>query len=213
MTLSLTRAEAAACQELIALALREDLGELGDITTLAFIPVESTGRAAFVARSPGVLAGLLAVESVFRAVDVGLKLSPLREDGAILNRGDRLAVVEGSMRSILTAERTALNFLQRLSGVATQTRKHVDLVAGLRTQLLDTRKTTPGWRLLENYAVRAGGGHNHRTGLDDMVLIKDNHLATLGGPDAIGIAIRRARESCAGVSVEIEVDSPAQFER
>ncbi len=214
MDLSFTPAETAACRALIELTLREDLGEAGDITTRAFIPTERTGRAAFVARSPGVLAGLPAAELVFRAVDPGVVFTRLLAEGTILKRGDRLAIVEGSMRSILSAERTALNFLQRLSGVATQTRKHVDLIAGLKTRLLDTRKTTPGWRLLEKYAVRAGGGHNHRSGLYDMVLIKDNHLAALeGDPDPIATAIRRARERCPGVPVEIEVDSLAQFDR
>jgi nicotinate-nucleotide pyrophosphorylase (carboxylating) len=214
MELSFSSAESAACRALINLTIREDLGEAGDITTLAFIPAERTGRAAFVARSPGVLAGLPAAELVCRAVDPNLSFKRLCADGTILKRGDRLAMVEGSMRSILTAERTALNFLQRLSGVATQTRKHVDLIAGLKTRLLDTRKTTPGWRLLEKYAVRAGGGHNHRTGLYDMVLIKDNHLAALAGdPDPIATAIRRAREKCPQVPIEVEVDSLAQFDR
>src|SRR5580765_4324227 len=148
---SFAPAEVAACEALIALALREDLGEAGDITTLAFIGADTIGRAAFNARGPGVLAGLPAAELVFHAVDRGVTFTPARSDGTILKRGDHIAVVEGSMRSILTAERTALNFLQRLSGVATQTHKHVDLVAGLPTQLLDTRKTTPGWRLLEKY--------------------------------------------------------------
>ncbi len=206
--------ETAACGALIALALREDLGETGDVTTIAFIPADRAGRAAFIARSPGVLAGLPAAELVFRAVDRSVKFTRLLEDGTILKRGDRFALVEGQMRSILTAERTALNFLQRLSGVATQTRKHVDLIAGLQTRLLDTRKTTPGWRLLEKYAVRAGGGHNHRTGLHDMALIKDNHLAALGNdPDPVGTAIRQARQCCPKLPVEIEVDSLALFDR
>src|SRR5262249_1605895 len=214
MDLTFTPAEATACRALIELALREDLGELGDITTLALIPVERSGRAAFVARSPRELAGRPAAELAFRAVDPGVKFTRLLAEGTILKRGDRPAVVEGPMRSILAAERTALNFLQRLSGVATQTRKHVDLIAGLKTRLLDTRKTTPGWRLVGEYAVRAGGVHNHRTGLYDMVMIKDNHLAALSdNSDPIGTAILRARESCPGVPVEIEVDSPAQFDR
>jgi nicotinate-nucleotide pyrophosphorylase (carboxylating) len=209
-----THAEAAACQALIALALREDLGELGDVTTLAFISAERRGRAAFVARSPGILAGLPAAALVLRAVDRGATFTALLDDGVTLKRGDRIAVVEGPTRSILTVERTALNFLQRLSGVATQTRKYVDVVAGLKTNLLDTRKTTPGWRLLEKYAVRAGGGLNHRTGLHDMILIKDNHLAALGGDvNPIGTAIRRAREQYPGLPVEVEVESLEQLDR
>jgi nicotinate-nucleotide pyrophosphorylase (carboxylating) len=152
---------------------------------------------------------------VLRAVDAGLKFEPLLTDGSILQQGDRIATVTGSMRSILVCERTALNFLQRLSGIATLARKFVDLVAGLPVQLLDTRKTTPGWRLLEKYAVRIGGGHNHRVGLHDMVLIKDNHLPALAGnADPIGTAVRRARASVQpGTLVEVEVESLDQLDR
>jgi nicotinate-nucleotide pyrophosphorylase (carboxylating) len=206
--------EAAACRSLIALALREDLGEAGDLTSLALLPL-TPGTAAFVARAPGVLAGLAAAQMTLAAVDLVLAFRPLLADGAVLKHGDTIAVVTGPIRSIMTAERTALNFLQRLSGVATQTRKHVDLIAGLPVQLLDTRKTTPGWRPLEKHAVRTGGGHNHRSGLYDMMLIKDNHLAALADdPDPIGAAVRKARASAGpSLGVEIEVESLDRFDR
>jgi nicotinate-nucleotide pyrophosphorylase (carboxylating) len=212
---SFTPDEAAACRALVGLALREDLGDVGDITTLAFIPSIQAGAATIVARAPGVLAGLPIAEETARIVDPALTFRSLVSDGAILERGDRIATISGSMRSILVAERTMLNFLQRLSGVATLTRKYVDAVAGLSVQILDTRKTTPGWRLLEKYAVRAGGGHNHRVGLYDMVLIKDNHLRALSSDvDPIGTAIRMARAKVGPiVPVEVEVESFDQFDR
>ena len=211
-----TDAEAAACRALIDLALREDLGTAGDLTTQAFIPTDRAGRAAFVARSPGVLAGLPAAEMVLKAIDPTLGFHPLVADGTRVLRDDRLAVVSGSMRSILIGERTALNFLQRLSGVATQTRKYVDAVAGLRVAILDTRKTTPGWRLLEKYAVRMGGGQNHRIGLYDGVLIKDNHLAAMaevaGSPVVAAVTAARAAVG-PGIPVEVEVDTLDQFDQ
>jgi nicotinate-nucleotide pyrophosphorylase (carboxylating) len=203
---------AAACRRLIELALAEDLGTTGDRTSLATIPAGTQGSAAFVARSPGVVAGLPAAAMVCHAVDPTLAFTVVTGDGSPLERGMRLATVAGSLRSILAAERTALNFLQRLSGIASLTRKFVDSVAGLRVRILDTRKTTPGWRLLEKYAVRMGGATNHRLGLYDAILIKDNHLAGLGGD--IGKAIERARTfpGNAGLPVEIEVDTLAQLE-
>jgi nicotinate-nucleotide pyrophosphorylase (carboxylating) len=209
-----TPAEADACRRLVELALAEDLDGTGDRTSRATIPPELPGQALFVARAPGVLAGLPAVELVLAAVDPRLTWQPLLEDGRPLQRGDRIARVSGPMASILAAERTALNFLQRLSGVATQTRRYADQIAGLPCRLLDTRKTTPGWRLLEKYAVRMGGGHNHRMGLSDGVLIKDNHLAALGGgPGAITRAVRLARAANGpGFPVEVEVDTWDQFE-
>src|SRR5262249_47271720 len=130
-------------------------------------------------RSAGVLAGIEAAERVLKRVDPKVEFGALRQDGHGLLKGETFALVEGPIRSILVAERTALNFLQRLSGIATLTREYVDAVVGLPVKILDTRKTTPGWRLLEKYAVRVGGGTNHRIGLYDMVLIKDNHLAAL----------------------------------
>lgn len=213
-----TPEETAACRRLVQWALREDLEPSGDLTSQATIPADLWGEAVFSARSPGVLAGLPAVDLVLAAVEVRLQLQPDRADGSPLRRSDPIARLSGPMRAILAAERTALNFLQRLSGVATLTRQYVDAVAGLPCRILDTRKTTPGWRLLEKYAVRCGGGHNHRIGLHDGILIKDNHLAALRNPqagarDEIEEAIRRCRQLHPTVPVEIEVDSLEQLER
>src|SRR5262245_39390803 len=141
--------EAAACKALVELALAEDLGDRGDITSATVIPADLRGRAVFVARAPGVVAGLPAAQAVFVALDPGVQFKSQIADGAAVKRGDRLAVVQGPQRSILSGERTALNFLQRLSGVASLTRQYVDAVAGLPVRILDTRKTTPAWRRLE----------------------------------------------------------------
>ncbi len=212
--MSFNPAETDACCRLVALALREDLDGAGDVTTLATIPADLTGQGMFVARAPGVVAGLPAVEIVLKAVDERLAFQTALADGATVNPGRQLASVSGPMRSLLTAERTALNFLQRLSGVATMTRCYTDAVAGLPARVLDTRKTTPAWRLLEKYAVRCGGGHNHRLGLFDGFLIKDNHLAALGGgPAAIRQAIRLARQgNPSALPVEVEVDTLEQLD-
>jgi nicotinate-nucleotide pyrophosphorylase (carboxylating) len=211
---ALSPAEEAAARRLIDLALAEDLDAAGDVTSQATIPAATPGRAAFVARVAGVIAGLPVAALVLAAVDSKLMFTPLVADGVALTPGTQLASVAGRMRSILTAERTALNFLQRLSGVATLTRRYVEAAAtGGRGQVLDTRKTTPGWRLLEKYAVRQGGGHNHRLGLYDGLLIKDNHLAALGGgADAIRTAVVTARERFPKLPVEVEVDTGEQFE-
>jgi nicotinate-nucleotide pyrophosphorylase (carboxylating) len=210
-----TPAEFAACGTLVELALREDLGDCGDITSEALVPADRIGRAVFVARKPGVLAGLPAAERVLEHFP-GVQLQSIRKDGDHLSTGEqgRIAVVSGPMRSILTAERTALNFLQRLSGVATQTARYVEAVAGLPVQVLDTRKTTPGWRLLEKYAVRMGGGHNHRIGLYDGMLIKDNHLAAMPNPDRlmrIEEAIQVVWKTHPDLPMEIEVENLDQF--
>jgi nicotinate-nucleotide pyrophosphorylase (carboxylating) len=213
--MTFTPAEADACRRLAQMALDEDLDGVGDLTSAAVIPPERPGQAVLVARAPGVVAGLPAAEMSFRLVDPELVFTAECGDGADVVRGTRLAVVRGRMRSILTGERTALNFLQRLSGIATQTRRHVALVADLPVKLLDTRKTTPGWRILEKYAVRYGGGHNHRLGLFDGVLIKDNHLAALGNrPDAVAEAVRLARAKYeTSVPLEIEVDTLEQLDQ
>ncbi len=210
-----TDAEAAACRALIRLALDEDLGSAGDLTSTSVVPGGLNGEASFVSRSPGVLAGIDAARLVFEAVDPSVAFDALVPDGTRLEKGTRIAAVRGKMRSILTAERTALNFLQRLCGVATQTARYAAEVAGLPVRLLDTRKTTPGWRLLEKHAVRMGGGHNHRMGLHDGVLIKDNHLAGLQIADCrlqIEAAVRGARAMFPGVPVEIEVDTLEQLD-
>jgi nicotinate-nucleotide pyrophosphorylase (carboxylating) len=209
-----TAAEADACNRLLELALQEDLGANGDLTSQAVIPAELPGRAALVARSAGVVAGLPAARQTFALVDPQLSFQERIADGAAVSAGAMLAVVSGSMRSILAGERTALNFLQRLSGVATATALYVKTAANPRCKVLDTRKTTPGWRLLEKYAVRCGGGHNYRMGLDDGILIKDNHLAAVGGgPNAVAEAVRLARQKYgAAFPLEIEVDDLTQFD-
>jgi nicotinate-nucleotide pyrophosphorylase (carboxylating) len=209
---SFTPDEATACRRLIGLALSEDLGSTGDRTSLATIPAATQSRAAFVARSAGVVAGLPAAAMVCNAVDPALTFAIVAADGSRTSHGTTLATVAGSLRSILAVERTALNFLQRLSGVATLTRKYVDAAAGFPAKLLDTRKTTPGWRSLEKYAVRCGGGANHRIGLFDGILIKDNHLAGIGGDVRKAVETARAYLGNAGLPVEVEVDTLAQLE-
>jgi nicotinate-nucleotide pyrophosphorylase (carboxylating) len=213
-----TAAENVACRRLLELALEEDLGSRGDLTSQAVIPPDLEGRAAFVARSSGVVAGLPAVAMVVAAIDNRLRFEPLVLDGTPINCGDQLALVSGLLRGILSGERIALNFLQHLSGIATLTRQYVDAIAGLPVCLLDTRKTLPGWRLLEKYAVRQGGGHNHRMGLHDGILIKDNHLAGLQIADRklqIDEAVRRARalNRAQQVSLELEVDTLEQLDQ
>jgi nicotinate-nucleotide pyrophosphorylase (carboxylating) len=212
--MSFSAAETAAIARLAAWALEEDLGDNGDLTSQATIPPDLDGRAVLVARSRGIIAGLPAAEYCFHAVDAALVFSRLLADGSQVECGTQLATVSGRMRSILTGERTALNFLQRLSGVATQTWRYASLVADLPVQILDTRKTTPGWRVLEKYAVRCGGGHNHRLGLGDGILIKDNHLAALGSePQVISEAVRRARQLVGTrFPLEVEVDNLTQLE-
>jgi len=205
---------------LIAEALREDLGDVGDITSKAMIPSHARGTARLVARSPGVLAGLAIVERLAAEFELGECWQPYRADGESLGEGSLIARLAGPMRSLLAVERTALNFLQRLSGIATLTSRFVAAAAGTRAAIYDTRKTTPGWRALEKYAVRCGGGLNHRLGLFDAVLIKDNHLAWLRAAaagrearDPIPAAIAAARANTPrGTTIEIEVDSLEQLD-
>lgn len=203
-------AEREACQRLVDCALREDLGASGDITSQALIPADQRGSGRIVGRQTGVVAGLEAAEMVFAAINSSLSLKRQVEDGAAIQPGQVLMLVSGAMQGILAGERTALNFMQRLSGIATLTRRFVDAIAGLPASILDTRKTTPGWRLLEKYAVRMGGGRNHRLGLHDAFLIKDNHVAALEGD--LVLAIRRARQSNADLPIECEVDTLEQLE-
>ncbi len=207
-----TPEETAACRRLVELALQEDVGG-GDLTSQAVIPEALEGRGVLVARAAGVVAGLPAAAMVFAALDRQVRTDLVRHDGDSVTPGTQLATVAGPMRAILAGERTALNFLQHLSGIATQTRRYVDAVAELKCQVLDTRKTLPGWRLLEKYAVRCGGGHNHRLGLYDGVLIKDNHLSALGlGKKEIRTAVAAARlVHGPNVPVEIEVDNLAEL--
>jgi nicotinate-nucleotide pyrophosphorylase (carboxylating) len=186
---------------IIQLALAEDVGR-GDITTEATVAAETQATAEILQKQAGVICGLPVVEAVFAMVDPSVRVTRLVDEGS---SGDRRTVarIEGSARSILTGERTALNFLQRLSGVATASRRAAELVAGTRTEVLDTRKTTPGARVLEKYAVRVGGCRNHRAGLDDGFLIKENHIRAAGG---IAPAVRGAKDRAApGQRVEIEV--------
>ena len=197
--------------ELLRLALAEDLGEPGDITSLATLTTGSPTRAQILAREEGVLAGLNVVAQVFHALDARTQLRMQRADGERVAAGDLICEIEGPSVSLLGAERIALNFLQHLSGIATLTRRFVDAVAGTGATILDTRKTTPGWRLLEKYAVRMGGGSNHRHGLYDALLIKENHIAAAGGITAALLRIR-ACSAAQGLPVIIEVEQLLQLE-
>jgi nicotinate-nucleotide pyrophosphorylase (carboxylating) len=215
MTVEFDNAARDCALRLITLALEEDLRDRGDLTSRALIDPDAHGAVQIVARRAGVLSGLPVAEMVLWAVDPQVQLACRRRDGAALSRGMVIADVSGPIRSLLTGERTALNFLTHLSGVATLTRQFVDAVAGTKATILDTRKTLPAWRALEKYAVRCGGGTNHRMGLYDGVLIKDNHVAAWCGSDrthTLTEAVRQARDrSPAGVSIEIEVDSLDQL--
>jgi nicotinate-nucleotide pyrophosphorylase (carboxylating) len=208
-------AETANAATLIDLALAEDLGQVGDLTATATIPSQARGAARVVARTEGVIAGLPVVAMLAERFELGPHWQPLARDSDRVTPGTEVARVAGPMRSLLAMERTALNFLQRLSGVATLTARFVAEVAGTKAVILDTRKTTPGWRALEKYAVRCGGGRNHRIGLYDAILIKDNHLAWLAhGGDPIGAALKAARAYApSGTIVEVEVDSLDQLNR
>ena len=190
--------------DLIDLALKEDIGP-GDITTDNLVAPDARGRGTILAKQNLVIAGLAVAESVFRTLEPGIEFSAQFSDGDRIPAGSDVVDLKGSLAALLKGERTALNFLQRLSGIATQARAYVDEVAGTGVKLVDTRKTTPGWRVLEKYAVRVGGGHNHRMGLYDGVLIKDNHIAVCGG---IGEAVKKARRAISHlVKVEVEASS------
>jgi nicotinate-nucleotide pyrophosphorylase (carboxylating) len=194
-------------RDLVRRALAEDLGS-GDITTVATVAPTARARGVFLAKQDCTVSGLDVAFDAFRQLQPDVQVLAHRRDGDRCGRGDVIGSVEGLARTLLTAERTALNFLQHLSGIATATRRFVDAAAG-RITILDTRKTTPTLRALEKYAVRAGGGTNHRTGLYDAVLIKDNHIRLAGG---VASAVARARASCPGVAIEIEAETPAQVE-
>ena len=198
--------------DLIDRALGEDLS-VGDPTTDILIPPDLTGKAALVSREPGVLAGAEVGLTVFRRVDGDLVTNALLEDGAEIGAGARIGTVEGRVASILKAERTAVNFVQRLSGIATETSRFVAAVDGFKARIVDTRKTTPGLRLLEKYAVRAGGGENHRQNLGDGILIKDNHIAALADRGlSLGDVVREAvRKAPHAVTVEVEVEDLEQL--
>ena len=197
----------AAIDDFVRTALAEDLGAAGDVTSAAVIPAGTRLSAAMVAREPLVVAGLDAAATVFRTLDSAALFTALAPDGSAVVAGTAIARVEGDARALLAGERSALNLVQHLSGIATVTRAYVDAVAGTGAVLLDTRKTIPGLRVLDKYAVRMGGGTNHRMGLWDAVLIKDNHVALAGG---VREAVRRAK--ALGHVVEVEVDRIDQIE-
>lgn len=195
-------------QRIVRDALEEDRA-FNDITTIATVVSDRRARATFVARDGGTLAGIVLALEAFRLLDPKIAIRVDREDGWRVTEGEPLFFVTGHARAVLGAERVALNFAQRLSGIATLTARFVDLVEGTGARILDTRKTTPGWRALEKYAVRAGGGSNHRMDLADGILIKDNHLAACDGD--VAIAVKRARDMApAGTEIEVECEAPAQ---
>ena len=198
----------------VQLAVAEDIGD-GDVTTLAIVPENAVSVAAMRARDSLVVAGLAFAETAFRELSTEVKIEALSKDGQRVGDGETLLKISGPSRAMLSAERVALNFVQRLSGIATLTSQFVDAVKGTHTQILDTRKTTPGWRRFEKYAVACGGGRNHRIGLYDLVLIKDNHLAALRDekPNAIGAAIARARDKFPQLKIEVEADTLEQVEQ
>ncbi len=197
-------------------ALAEDIGS-GDATTLAIVPETATAKAVMRAREPLVVAGLDFAQAAFRELSTAVKIERLAKDGQRTGNDEILLKISGPARAILSAERVALNFVQRLSGIATLTAQFVDAAKDTRAQILDTRKTTPGWRRFEKYAITCGGGENHRLGLYDMVLIKDNHLAVPqirdAMPNAIAAAVRRAREKFPQLKTGVEADTLEQVEQ
>ncbi len=211
------------CRQIVRLAVREDLERMYDWTTLALAPQGAQGRARVVAREAGVVAGLRAIEVAVDEMQLDIRWAPALDDGATLAPGACLGELIGATRDLLTGERTLLNLLGRLSGVATETRRYVEAIAGTGARVYDTRKTTPGWRRLEKYAVRCGGGRNHRTGLFDAVLIKDNHLAQGKLVDTPAAALEQARrfvrdtlqddEKFQRMIFEVEVDTLEQLDQ
>jgi nicotinate-nucleotide pyrophosphorylase (carboxylating) len=196
-------------ESVVRSALAEDLGS-GDYTTQWVIPPGAVGSGSFVAKEHGILAGVPVLATVFALLDPECSLTAYLQDGAELHPGQEFARVCGPIRALLAGERTALNFLQRLSGIATLTRRYVEAVAGTKAVILDTRKTTPGLRFLEKWAVRVGGGQNHRFGLFDMILIKDNHIAAAGGIRQAVEAVRQRNDR--GLLIEVEVTNRQELE-
>lgn len=198
--------------QIIEQALEEDVRE-GDHTSLATIPAEAKGKARLLVKDYGVLAGVRVAEKVFQRVDPETRVTVLMEDGSVIRPGDVALEVEGRSVSLLTAERLALNFMQRMSGIATNTSRYVKAVEGLGTKILDTRKTTPNLRIVEKYAVQAGGGENHRFGLFDMIMIKDNHVDFAGGiPQAIQQTKQYLKEQGLDLRIEVEVRDLTELE-
>ncbi|HJQ19096.1 MAG TPA: carboxylating nicotinate-nucleotide diphosphorylase [Gemmatimonadaceae bacterium] len=195
-------------QRVVQSALEEDQA-FNDVTTIATVVSDRRARATLVARGSGTISGMPLALEAFRLLDPKVAIRVEHEDGTRVTEGEPLAFVTGHARGVLAAERVALNFMQRMSGVATLTAKYVDAIAGTKTKILDTRKTTPGWRALEKYAVRCGGGTNHRMDLASAILIKDNHLVECEGD--VQLAVRRARDLAApGMQIEVECDTPEQ---
>ncbi len=195
--------------KLIAASLNEDVGT-GDITTTSCVAADAVSKGHFIAKESGVLCGLELLSKVFAALDERVRVTPRLKDGDSVESGDVIAEIKGPARAILTGERTALNFIRHLSGVATQTNAAVKSVMGTNTQIVDTRKTTPGLRVLEKYAVRCGGGKNHRFGLSDGILIKDNHIVAAGG---IKEAVSKARQDAPHtLKIEVETETLAQID-
>jgi nicotinate-nucleotide pyrophosphorylase (carboxylating) len=195
-------------EDLIERAFAEDIGE-GDVTTDAIIDENARAKALWKTKDKGVVAGLEIAKKVFEKLDNGLQWNPLIDDGDSVNEGVEIVFFSGNTRAILTAERTALNIAQRMSGIATKTSRFVDEIASFGTQILDTRKTVPGLRILDKYAVRMGGGQNHRMGLFDMALIKDNHIAAAG---SIAGAVQKVRQSHPEIAIEVETTNMQQVE-
>ena len=196
-------------EDAVTRALAEDLGRAGDVTSIATVPEDTRAHAVMAARKPGVVAGLPLVEAAFRRLSSDIAIEPHSRDGTAISAGAKLMTIAGNARAILAAERTALNFIGHLSGIATATAAFVQKIAHTKARIICTRKTAPGLRALEKYAVRCGGGFNHRFGLDDAVLIKDNHIAVAGGIRAV---LTRAKAAIGHlVKIEIEVDSLDQL--
>jgi len=199
-------------EQAVRAALAEDLGLAGDITTDPIVPADARGVAALVARKPGVIAGLDLAEAAFRTLDPEVQFTRVIDDGGKVEGGGTIAKIKGRTRALLTGERTALNFFGRLSGIATLTSAYVEAVKGTKTRIACTRKTTPGLRAFEKFAVRCGGGVNHRFGLYDAVLVKDNHIAAAGGLEAALKLLRLRAGHMVRVEVEVEVDTLQQLE-
>ena len=198
-----------AIQQHAAASLAEDVGA-GDATTEALIDASQTGSARIVAREPVTVAGLELAQAVFSQLDAKAEFEKTCEDGAAIPSGETVLKIHAHLRALLTGERTALNYLQRMSGIATQAARYAEAVRGTGATILDTRKTTPGWRALEKYAVQCGGAQNHRFGLDDAVMIKDNHLAALPRDRSLAELVQQARAAAPGLKIEVEAETVEQ---
>jgi nicotinate-nucleotide pyrophosphorylase (carboxylating) len=212
----LTPPDSSLYDSLLQAAFAEDLGS-GDCTSLSLVPPDKRGVGIFEFRQNGILAGGILLKPVFHKVDNNIEVELRAEDGEFIQEGTTIALVKGPLQALLAAERIALNFVQRLSGIATLTHSYVDAVSETSVEILDTRKTLPGWRGLAKYAVRAGGGRNHRIGLYDQVMIKDNHLAVIQGmhdcslPEAIAMSVKKAKDRCPDLRIEVEVEDFESF--